>query len=130
MLRKMLGSGRRHTVPDTDSDVEPVSSCDEGIHDQDDGRHLGSWADWISRTTRTAEEHARLAGVRDWVTELARRKWIWAGHVIRRVDECWSKVVLKWIPAYGSRKRGRPALRWVDAIDDFFRVKFVLERGV
>ena len=61
-----------------------------------------SWADWITRVTHISEQAARLAGVRDWVSEQARRQWTWAGRVARRKDEQWSKIAMDWIPSSGT----------------------------
>ena len=87
------------------------------------------WVDWIKRVTRTAEEAARFTGIKDWVVEQSRRKWMWAGHVARRTDKRWSKVTLDWIPSEGSRRRGHPDTRWEDALNSFFHRSLGLDHG-
>jgi hypothetical protein len=51
------------------------------------------------------------------VTDIARRiadlKWQWAGHIARRTDGRWLKV-LEWRPHTGRRSVGRPPTRWID----------------
>ena len=65
------------------------------------------------------------AKVPDWVQEQRRRKWRWAGHVVRRRDMRWSTRMVFWEPfRQGSRPVGRPATRWEDSV-----VKFAHSRG-
>ena len=66
---------------------------------------------------------SKKAGVVDWVEEQRRRKWRWAGHVVRREDGRWSKRLLTWEPAMGRRSWGRPVLRWADALSQFAKAK-------
>lgn len=58
-------------------------------------------------------EVTRVADVAEKATRL---KWRWAGHVVRSVDEKWSKRILDWRPRLGRRSVGRPQARWVDDI--------------
>ena len=62
---------------------------------------------------RTAEQ------VADWVAEQRRRKWRWAGHVMRRTDSRWSRRIVQWLPLGGQRRPGRPTTRWEDALETF-----------
>ncbi|CAH2226361.1 jg8236 [Pararge aegeria aegeria] len=43
-------------------------------------------------------------------------KWNWAGHICRREDGRWSRVILDWQPRTGHRSIGRPPARWRDDI--------------
>ena len=62
----------------------------------------------------------KKAKVPDWVQEQRRRKWRWAGHVMRRDDMRWSYRILRWKPAaQGERSVGRPARRWEDSLKKF-----------
>ena len=54
--------------------------------------------------------------------------WRWAGHLMRREDERWSKKVLAWIPT-GVWKRGHPKRRWEDAINDFMKAQMGCKTG-
>ena len=131
MLRKMLGSGRRpaaNTDGDSSEDIGEDSDVDEIGANME--AELEPWTEWVQRTTHSAEEAARLTGVRDWVVEQSRRKWIWAGHVARRTDQRWTKVVMDWIPSCGSRRAGHPDTRWADGIDSFFRRTLGMETGI
>ena len=78
-----------------------------------------NWVDWIQRATRDAEDAMLKFCMSDWVDEVCRRKFGWAGHVCRRHDGRWSRQVLNWCPA-GLRVRGRPLMRWCDSITQFF----------
>ena len=61
--------------------------------------------------------------VADWVEEQRRRKWRWAGHVARRDDGRWSKMMLDWVPVRGQRGAGRPVTRWEDPIAKYAKAK-------
>ena len=50
--------------------------------------------------------------------QVIRRKWTWAGHVIR--DNRWTLRVATWKPYERKRPRGRPAKRWRDELDDYW----------
>ena len=82
-------------------------------------RTLEDWVDWIQKATRDAETAMGKFGIKDWVDEVCKRKFGWAGHVCRRHDGRWSRQVLNWCPV-GMRGRGRPLTRWGDSIDKFF----------
>lgn len=56
-------------------------------------------------------------GLEDISAAVTRRKWRWAGHIIRTSDGRWSKRILEWHPREVSRKRGRPTFGW----DEEFR---------
>ncbi|KAK6726734.1 hypothetical protein RB195_004823 [Necator americanus] len=38
----------------------------------------------------------------------------WAGHIMRRIDDRWTKRTLEWTPRDAKRPRGRPPTRWGD----------------
>ena len=153
MLRKMVGTGRRRraeTAPRdqggagtggpgqeiaeaSDSSSASTTSSDsasgKGTHeetDEDDKQDEETWVEWVVRTTQVASDAMRKAKIPDWVQEQRRRKWRWAGHVMRRTDMRWSYRFLGWCPVKrGSRSVGRPAMRWEDCI-----LKFLNARGV
>ena len=66
-------------------------------------------ADWVREQTR----------VNDILVEIKKKKWAWAGHVMRREDNRWSLRVTDWIPREGKRSRGRQKVRWADEIKKF-----------
>ena len=80
---------------------------------------LEEWVDWIIRATEVAEQAMRAFEVPDWVDEVQKRRFRWAGHVARRNDGRWTREVLTW-SIEGSRSRGRPLTRWTDSLRDFF----------
>ena len=71
-------------------------------------------AEWIREQTR----------VKDILVEIKKKKWVWAGHVMRRQDNRWSLRVTEWIPREGKRGRGRPKVRWADEIKKFAGIKW------
>ncbi|KAK6762158.1 hypothetical protein RB195_023030 [Necator americanus] len=38
----------------------------------------------------------------------------WVGHIMRRMDDRWTKRTLEWIARDAKRHRGRPPTRWGD----------------
>jgi len=82
--------------------------------------HLENWVDWIDRCTQIAKQAMIDAGIPDWVEEIHRRRFRWAGRIARLTDNRWTKVVLLW-SATGTRKRGRPKARWTDLLNRFFK---------
>ncbi|CAH2263446.1 jg13907 [Pararge aegeria aegeria] len=57
-----------------------------------------------------------LAGNGKSDVRAAALKWNWAGHIYRREDGRWSRVILDWQPRTGRRSIGRPPARWRDDI--------------
>ena len=80
---------------------------------------LEDWLTWFRRATHTAETARKEHNIPDWVDEVAVRKFRWAGHVARRDDGRWTKVVMEW-SLVGWRAQGRPVSRWVDSINKYF----------
>ena len=81
---------------------------------------LETWVEWVVRSTRIAEQTMVDLGVPDWVEEVHRRRFRWAGRTSRVSDDRWTKEVLQW-SATGARKRGRPRCRWADQLNKFFK---------
>ena len=57
------------------------------------GGQLEEWVDWIIRATEVAEQAMRAFEVPDWVDEVQKRRFRWAGHVARRNDGRWTREV-------------------------------------
>ncbi|KAK6744791.1 hypothetical protein RB195_011485 [Necator americanus] len=55
-----------------------------------------------------------MSRLRDPVEYVSKAKHIWAGHIMRRIDDRWTKRTLEWIPRDAKRPRGRPPTRWCD----------------
>ncbi|CAH2237124.1 jg24463 [Pararge aegeria aegeria] len=55
-------------------------------------------------------------GITNIVQRAAALKWNWAGHICRREDGRWRRVILDWQPRTGHRSIGRPPARWRDDI--------------
>ena len=54
--------------------------------------------------------------IQDLRVIIKRYKWRWAGHLARREDDRWSKIITEWCPISMKRKRGRQNTRWSDDI--------------
>jgi hypothetical protein len=123
MLRNILGGKRQVRNSDTSTDGEEKDTSEEGSMNIDAEDHLDDqledYTEWIKRTTREAEASYQKFVGEDWVVEQRRRKWQWAGHVARRCDGRWNRILLDWAPT-GSRARGRPHRRWNEEIVKYF----------
>ncbi|CAH2243094.1 jg14115 [Pararge aegeria aegeria] len=61
-------------------------------------------------------EIRRRTRVTDIAQRVAKLKWQWAGHIVRRKTRRWGPKVLEWQPRTGKRSVGRPPTRWTDVI--------------
>ena len=57
--------------------------------------------------------------VKDIILKIKEAKWRWAGHLMRRDDNRWTKRMTEWQPRCGKRGRGRQKLRWRDDITSY-----------
>ncbi|CAH2237422.1 jg11277 [Pararge aegeria aegeria] len=64
-------------------------------------------------------EIRRRTRVTDIAQRVAKLKWRWAGHIVRRKNGRWGPKVLEWQPRTGKRSVGRPPT-WLT--DDIKRV--------
>ena len=69
-------------------------------------------ATWIRMQTK----------VEDILATIKKKKWTWAGHVMRRSDNRWTLRITEWIPRESRRSRGRKRRRWSDEIRKFVGV--------
>ena len=58
----------------------------------------------------------RLTQVHDAVDRVNYSKHRWAGHIMRRFDNRWTRELTEWRPYNYKRPRGRPPMRWADSI--------------
>ena len=68
---------------------------------------------------RITSLNQRMAGRVDFVREIKRKKWEWAGHIVRVKDERWGKKIIDWFPREENRKPGKQRTRWRDEITGF-----------
>ena len=59
--------------------------------------------------------------VRDIMETISKLKWSWAGHVVRRIDYCWTTCIMFWMSWKHTRNRGRPRIKWRDDLDSFIK---------
>ncbi len=52
----------------------------------------------------------------DVLEKIYRQKWKWAGHLMRQMDDRWTKSCTNWYLSYMKRKKGRQLKRWDDDI--------------
>ena len=91
---------------------------------------------WIKQSTKQAEVKARDAGVECWLTDALRRKWVWAGKLVRAEPERLARRCTVWrdsewwtqqprgASAYGARPmRAKPGhfSRWENDLINFSR---------
>ena len=43
--------------------------------------------------------------------DLRKIKWRWAGHIARKTNERWAKILTEWCPLDRKRSRGRPTTK-------------------
>ena len=115
MLRKILGGARRTIINNCSDSSNDASELQ--FDEDEDG--VENWIDWKRRVTCESEHYFGKAGGQDWMSLQRQRKWLWSGHVARRTDGRWSRILLDWQPV-GGRSQGRPKSRWADALEKFF----------
>uniref|UniRef100_A0A8R1E941 Reverse transcriptase domain-containing protein n=1 Tax=Caenorhabditis japonica TaxID=281687 RepID=A0A8R1E941_CAEJA len=54
--------------------------------------------------------------VRDPLLVIKKKKLGWAGHIMRRNDGRWTRLVQEWYPIGEKRPVGRPRMRWCDSL--------------
>ena len=60
----------------------------------------------------------RMKNARNFLHEIRRRKWDWAGQVVRMQDDRWTNRITNWYIGE-KRKRGRRKMRWTDGITEY-----------
>ncbi|CAM4690395.1 unnamed protein product [Leuciscus chuanchicus] len=71
----------------------------------------------VQQTDHVRNEQLRAMTRVDDAVDLANKaKKRWAGHLMRRTDERWTREVTVWLPIDIKRPRGRPATRWRDSL--------------
>ena len=63
----------------------------------------------------------RKTKVTDVIEQVRRWKWTWAWQVSRFRDNRWTLLITTWKPYERKRPRGRPARRWRDKLDDYWK---------
>ena len=59
--------------------------------------------------------------VTDVIEQVRRRTWTWTGRVSRIRDNRWTLRITTWKPYDSKRHRERPARRWRDELDDYWK---------
>ncbi|KAK6749353.1 hypothetical protein RB195_001767 [Necator americanus] len=52
--------------------------------------------------------------LRDPAKHVSKAKHRWVGHIMRRIDDRWTKRTPEWVPRDAEHFRGRPPTRWGD----------------
>ena len=113
MPRMVLNAKRR--VIHTD---QADSSTDTSDHDSVSST-LEPWVEFLRRTARWIDEQLQKAGLSQWIVLWKRRKWQWAGQILRDNNDKWSRRAMLWQPWVHSkivcgRRQARPEKRWED----------------
>ncbi|KAK6758055.1 hypothetical protein RB195_015707 [Necator americanus] len=53
-----------------------------------------------------------MSRLRDPAEYVSKAKHRWAGHIMRRIDDRWTKRTLEWIPRVAKRSPRKTAMRW------------------
>ena len=118
MLRAILNRPRRvYESSESDSTVEEEVAEDEEVLDVEE--RTESWTDWLKRTTVEATDVLQKVGAEDWVTQLRKRKWLWAGKVCQHSLQRRTSKILRWSPQEGIRSVGHPTTRRWDQLNEF-----------
>ncbi len=62
--------------------------------------------------------------VEDMIMTINKKKWSWAGHIMHRTDNRWTKRITEWQPRNSKRSQGRQRIRWRDEIVAFLGVRW------
>ncbi len=62
--------------------------------------------------------------VEDILMTIKKKKWSWAGHIMGRTDNRWTKRVMEWQPKKTPRKARGGRVRWRDEISAFAGVRW------
>ncbi|EPB78510.1 hypothetical protein ANCCEY_02351 [Ancylostoma ceylanicum] len=57
--------------------------------------------------------------LKDPLQYMQRMKHRWAGHLLRRNDDRWSRRVTEWLPRKKTRPLGQPPTRWADSFTKY-----------
>ncbi|WKY00652.1 hypothetical protein Q1695_015016 [Nippostrongylus brasiliensis] len=66
----------------------------------------------------------QMSRLRDPADYTSKAKHRWAGHIMRRDDDRWTRRTVEWLPRDCTRPRGRPPARWSDVFVE--RIKTML----
>ncbi|KAK6749450.1 hypothetical protein RB195_001825 [Necator americanus] len=55
-----------------------------------------------------------MSRLRELTEHVSKAKHRWTGHIMRRIDDRWTKRTLEWIRRDAKHPRGRPPTRWGD----------------
>lgn len=82
----------------------------------------------VSRLERIPNQEIRRRVKRTYTTidRIETRQLLWYGHVMRMEENRWPKKAMKYVPA-NRRKRGRPALTWINGITEIMRDRAIDE---
>jgi hypothetical protein len=84
-----------------------------------------SWRDHV-----TNEEVLKRAGMENLQDIVRKRRWKFAGHILRLPQERIASTAMSWTPENGNRKSGRPKKTWRSTFQEDLREKNVSWSGV
>ncbi|CAH2258347.1 jg10544 [Pararge aegeria aegeria] len=98
--------------PRTNSCHKKLYYCRESLS----GRWRELCSEYLYGIKSESVEIRRRTRVTDIAQRVAKLKWQWAGHIVRRRDGRWGPKVLELQPRNGKRSVGQPPTRWTDDI--------------
>ncbi|WKY05554.1 hypothetical protein Q1695_006059 [Nippostrongylus brasiliensis] len=69
----------------------------------------------------------QMSRVRDRAYNTSKAKHRWAGHIMRRDDERWTRKTMKWLLCDCTQPRGRPPARWSDVFVELVKTMYLKE---
>ena len=81
---------------------------------------LETWVDFVKHAAEKVDAISDQMGMESWLVLHRRRKWQFAGSLVRQRDSRWSQQVVHWTPNLGFRRSaGAPKTRWADQLEKF-----------
>jgi len=59
----------------------------------------------------------KVTQTRDVLYSIRKVKFGFAGHIMRKNNDSWAKLVTDWRPYEGKISKGRPKIRWRDEVE-------------
>ncbi|CAG9135040.1 unnamed protein product [Plutella xylostella] len=75
---------------------------------------LGELLLHVTLWPKSQEDKEQRTKVTDIAVKICKLNWQWTGHICRRTDNRWGRLVLEWRTRTGNRSVGRPPARWTD----------------
>ena len=122
MLRMVLNSKRRTLRASSSDASDSADTSEQGS----DTSNLEPWVDFLKRTAQWTDEQLQNAGLSQWTVLWKKKKWQWAGKLMKDGVDKWSVRATLWQPLVHSnaprgRRQARPKKRWEQDFVDYIK---------